>query len=543
LPAVDHSTWASHDPGPHPATNDPRSPEIRAERARELTELEVGVYMSLDGVAQRAAELVQSARAEGDDLGAARAELVRSDAIGRGGQLDRALKMQQTIAVAAHRNHAVRARAGFVLASTFFRLGMWAEAQDAVHDGVRLLDETCPPHWSAEHYMALALYTNYDRAGPTDWELFEEALRRARMGNQPNLLLAVLNKYVWASYNDPIMHSRADELADEMEELFEASEDPAPAAMLDTIAWVRLMQERIDESDRLFELALVSPRTEPHDDAALLAHVATVRHRQGRLAEASRCLETARVVALRAHTPTLAGEALRHLAEIDADRGDYKRAYRRLQRFLDEQANDGRDQAEHQATVLQNVYGRQVERDQRLYYQELAMRDPLTRLFNRRHVERELPVLLREGNAAVAVIDVDRFKQINDLHSHEAGDEVLAQLAALLQQHVASMAPDGFCARLGGEEFLMAAPVPSPEAAIAAMDLVRRNVAKHRWARVSAEVQPTISAGLVIVADDSLDSATVMARADELLYLAKRSGRDRVESTILGGKVPAGRSD
>jgi two-component system, cell cycle response regulator len=270
--------------------------------------------------------------------------------------------------------------------------------------------------------------------------------------------------------------------------------------------------------------------------------VAIVRHRQGRLEEASRCLEAAREAALAAHTPTLAGEALRHLAEIDADLGNYERAYQRLVRFLDEQTTTGRDLAEHQASILQSKYGTDLARNQRRYYQELAMRDPLTRLFNRRHVERELPVLLREGNAAVAVIDVDRFKQINDLHSHEAGDEVLAQLAALLQQHVVSMAPDGFCARLGGEEFLMAAPVPNAKAAIAAMDLVRRNVAKHRWARVPAEVQPTISAGLVIAADPNLDSATVLARADELLYLAKRGGRDRIESTVLGDEVDAAHS-
>src|SRR6202012_2650606 len=246
----------------------------------------------------------------------------------------------------------------------------WAQAQDAVHDAVRLLDDSCPEHWSAEHYMALALYTNYDRAGPTDWELFEEALRRARMANQPHLLLAVLNKYVWASYNDAVMHARADELTDELDSLLQDSGDPAPAAMLDTVAWVRLMQGRIDDADRLFELAMRSPRTEPHDDAALLTHVATVRRRQGRLEEASYCLEAAREAALRAHTPTLAGEALRNLAEIDAERGNYERAYRRLERFLDEQTTTGRDQAEHQATVLQSKYGRDLERDQRRYYQE-----------------------------------------------------------------------------------------------------------------------------------------------------------------------------
>ena len=533
MPAVDHSSWAERDL---------RSSEVRNDRARELTGLEVDVYMSLEGVADRAGAIGEAARGDGDTLGAARADLIRSDAIGRSGELDRALTLQQAIAVAAHRDRAVRARAGFVLASTFFRLGMWAEAQDAVHDGVRLLDETCPPHWAAEHYMALALYTSYDRAGPADWELFEEALRRARKSQHPTLLLAVLNKYVWASHNDPVMHDRVDSLADEMEELLETGSVPPPAAMLDTIAWVRLTQDRVQDADRLLERALISPQTEPNDDAALLAHLATVRHRQGRLTEASRFLETARVVALRARTPTLAVEALRHLAAIDADRGDFRRAYRRLARFLTEQSDAGRAEAEHQATILQSVYGRHAERDQRLYYQELAMRDPLTRLFNRRHVERELPQLLREGGVAVAVIDVDRFKQINDRHSHETGDKILVQLAALLQQHASSIAPDGFCARLGGEEFLLAAPVPSPPAAIRSLEQLRRRVSTQRWAQVPPEVQPTISAGLVVAADTGLESATVLARADQLLYLAKRSGRNRVETVVLGAETSAARS-
>ncbi|HEX5192854.1 MAG TPA: diguanylate cyclase [Solirubrobacteraceae bacterium] len=527
MPAVDHSTCTGRDT---------RSSETRAGRARELTALELGVYMSLEGIAEAAGEIVAAARADDDVLGAARAELVRSDAIGRSGELENALALQQSIAVAAHRERAVRARAGFVLASTFFRLGMWAEAQDAVHDGVRLLDDSCPPHWGAEHHMALALYTSYDRAGPTDWELFEDALRRARLGDQPNLLLAVLNKFVWASQSDPLMQDRADELVDELEVLLERGPVRPPAAMLDTIAWIRVSQGRIDDADRLLERALASPQTEPNDDAALLAHLATVRHRQGRLGEATQFLETARVVALRARTPTLAVEALRHLAAIDADRGDFRRAYRRLSRFLTEQSDVGRAEAEHQATILQSVYGRQAERDQRLYYQELAMRDPLTRLFNRRHVERELPLLLRDGQVAVAMIDVDRFKQINDEHSHETGDKILVQLGALLQQHASTMAPDGFCARLGGEEFLLAAPVTTPPAAAASLEQLRERVATHRWSAVPASLHPTISAGLVVALDPGLEASAVIARADHLLYLAKRSGRNRVETAALGDR-------
>jgi two-component system cell cycle response regulator len=507
-------------------------------RAAELTSLEIGIYLSLDGVAARAYEVGEEARAADDSFGVARANLVRSDAIGRSGALEEALALQQAIAVAVRSDHAVRARAGFVLASTFFRLGMSSEAQDAVHDSVRLLDGTCPPHWGAEHHMALALYTSFGRAGPADWELFEEALRRARMLDEPILLLAVLNKYAWAGQHDPAMRGRAAELIDEMEALLEGGRIPPPAAMLDTIAWIRLSQDRVEDADRLFGRALTARQTEPNDDAALLAHLATVRHRQGRLDEATRLLETARTVALRARTPALAVDALRHLAAIDADRGDFRRAYRRLSRYVAEDSATERGEAERQATILQSVYGTQAERDQRLYYQELAMRDPLTRLYNRRHVERELPLLLRDSSVAVVMIDVDHFKQINDNHSHEVGDRVLAQLAALLHEHAVSLAPAGFCARLGGEEFLLVVPAIAPSTAADSMQELRHSVATHRWTRVPARVRPTISAGLVVTVGGGHEATTVLAHADQMLYLAKRNGRNRVEKIVLGAGAP-----
>jgi diguanylate cyclase (GGDEF)-like protein len=237
---------------------------------------------------------------------------------------------------------------------------------------------------------------------------------------------------------------------------------------------------------------------------------------------------------LRARTPALAVDALRHLATIDADRGDFRRAYRRLSRFVAEQSATERAEAERQATILQSVYGTQAERDQRLYYQELAMRDPLTRLYNRRHVEGELPLLLRDDGVAVAMIDIDHFKEINDNHSHEVGDQVLVQLAALLHEHAVSMAPTGFCARLGGEEFLLVAPAVAPTTAAASLRRLQQSVATHQWTRIPARVRPTISTGLVITAGGGLQSTTVLAHADQMLYLAKRNGRNRVETIVLG---------
>jgi len=132
------------------------------------------------------------------------------------------------------------------------------------------------------------------------------------------------------------------------------------------------------------------------------------------------------------------------------------------------------------------------------------------------------------------MIDIDHFKEINDNHSHEVGDKVLAQLATLLHEHAVSMAPAGFCARLGGEEFLLVAPAVVATTAVASLQQLQHLVATHGWARVPARVRPTISTGLVITANGGQESPTVLAHADQMLYLAKRNGRNRVETIVLG---------
>jgi diguanylate cyclase (GGDEF)-like protein len=96
------------------------------------------------------------------------------------------------------------------------------------------------------------------------------------------------------------------------------------------------------------------------------------------------------------------------------------------------------------------------------------------------------------------------------------------------------MAPTGFCARLGGEEFLLVAPAVAPTTAAASLRRLQQSVATHQWTRIPARVRPTISTGLVITAGGGLQSTTVLAHADQMLYLAKRNGRNRVETIVLG---------
>ena len=146
---------------------------------------------------------------------------------------------------------------------------------------------------------------------------------------------------------------------------------------------------------------------------------------------------------------------------------------------------------------------------------ELVLVDALTGLMSRRAAER----LLRrvDGAAAVAVLDLDHFKQVNDVHGHAAGDEVLAALGRLLRER--GRAQDRY-GRLGGEELLGVFPDTSPDEVVAALTRLR-----DEWRDV-APYAVTFSAGVASVGSRGGEQA--LAAADEALYAAKRAGRDAV---------------
>jgi len=150
--------------------------------------------------------------------------------------------------------------------------------------------------------------------------------------------------------------------------------------------------------------------------------------------------------------------------------------------------------------------------------------DPLTGLANRRAWERFLAGVLRtvlDGDAilTVGILDLDRFKAYNDALGHPAGDALLREAADAWTAHLSSAAPAGLIARLGGEEFAVALPGTPFEAAQALL--------RELCALVPAG--QTASAG-VTAAGPGDDARSLMTRADAALYVAKRSGRARVEA-------------
>jgi len=164
-----------------------------------------------------------------------------------------------------------------------------------------------------------------------------------------------------------------------------------------------------------------------------------------------------------------------------------------------------------------------------LQLEQLAARDTLTGLYNRRHadafLERELERAIRLGQPfSIALADVDRFKQINDGHSHGVGDRVLERVAAILAEH---MRDSDLVARYGGEEFLLCLVGMSEQEALACCEDVRRAVERERWSRFAPGLQVTLSIGLAARRQETTTLA-LLHHADVCLYRAKNQGRNRV---------------
>jgi len=157
-----------------------------------------------------------------------------------------------------------------------------------------------------------------------------------------------------------------------------------------------------------------------------------------------------------------------------------------------------------------------------------ALRDPLTGLHNRRFLAEVVDGLVhqaaRRGSAlAVAMLDLDHFKRLNDEHGHAVGDAVLRDIGALLATRLRR---SDIACRYGGEEFLIVLPDCDAVQAWARMDELRRLVVARRLGGITGH-RVTCCIGIAALAGDT-DIATAIAEADGALYVAKRAGRNRV---------------
>ncbi len=161
----------------------------------------------------------------------------------------------------------------------------------------------------------------------------------------------------------------------------------------------------------------------------------------------------------------------------------------------------------------------------------MATTDPLTRLLSRRVLfENGEPLLaatrLSGRLTAAMMVDIDHFKRINDIYGHAAGDAVLRHCARQLRSGARA---EALVARYGGEEFCLLVPIERERDAFVAAERLRHRVVSQPFSIEGTPVELTVSIG-VAIHEHGERLAQLLARADELLYEAKRSGRNRVVS-------------
>jgi diguanylate cyclase (GGDEF)-like protein len=157
--------------------------------------------------------------------------------------------------------------------------------------------------------------------------------------------------------------------------------------------------------------------------------------------------------------------------------------------------------------------------------------DPLTQVYNRRHFAERLAHELgqarhRDADIGVIALDADHFKQINDGHGHDAGDVVLTELAALLRRELRA---DDVVARFGGEEFVVLTRGIGHEQLAVVAERLRAAVAAHTFELDGVSIRVTVSVGCA-TARGAAASEDLLSLADERMYTAKKSGRNRVVS-------------
>ena len=218
----------------------------------------------------------------------------------------------------------------------------------------------------------------------------------------------------------------------------------------------------------------------------------------------------------------------------------HQRVVRNMQALLDAQVAGLTRQLSAQTLRLQNADLREHNADLARSVEDISLvarTDPLTGVLNRRAIEEAFAGTQNEGQRCVlAMIDLDHFKAVNDTYSHGVGDAVLRRVASSIQEGMRARDRLG---RYGGEEFTLLLADLDLAAGAVVVDRLRQQIAAVDWSALAVGLVVTISAGLVdVVRGERFEQSA--ARADRLLYEAKRLGRNRVVSESLAASTAEG---
>ncbi|MET0118859.1 MAG: sensor domain-containing diguanylate cyclase [Sedimenticola sp.] len=165
--------------------------------------------------------------------------------------------------------------------------------------------------------------------------------------------------------------------------------------------------------------------------------------------------------------------------------------------------------------------------------EKLATYDSLTGLFNRQALEVRLEKEVNRASRyahplSILMLDIDHFKEINDTHGHQVGDEILRDCSALLNELIRKT---DYAGRYGGDEIIVVLPETSASQAVELAERLRKRIADERFTMVENEpLNITVSLGIATYPDNAMQQKELMRAADDAMYKAKESGRNLVVS-------------
>jgi two-component system cell cycle response regulator len=533
VPAVGFTDALADLPDPTALSDPTAPPEARLAAALQAMEMvPIAEFRTVAEPARRAERL--AVELHRPDL-RMRARLVRADVLRREGDAVESGRIAQQVNTWAteHDDAYLQARSHLLLAVFFRHVGDVADALAHALQSVAHTGDDVPARIRARHLSVLAMLLHENGSSDESRRRAQEALDLATAIGDDEMSLQILNNMAYTASEDGD-GQRAQHFIDEIRAIAARHDLTLGAHVLDTIARIEMTHGRYAEAEATLRPVLDGAArhliTEGNGLAEYLLTVAEAQRLRGDITAAQATLDRTAWVCEERKLASVRARVREEQAQLYAATGRYREAYEEHRRFYTEMQALQSAQREARAHALQAVFETEEARRESVRFREMAQRDALTGLHNRRYVDEQLTLLLeraagRRTPLSVALIDLDHFKRINDTFSHATGDVVLQEIATLLDE--AAVGP-AVAARLGGEEFLLILPDMDADEAVRCCEQLRQAIAAHAWTPVTGEIPVTASIGVTTVADRDSTPSALLAQADRNLYAAKRSGRNRV---------------
>ncbi|MFI7368906.1 diguanylate cyclase [Actinoplanes sp. NPDC049668] len=507
------------------------------ELSRALLAIEDQIVTDVEGNLAAAVEIERLAEPLGDELLLARARLCAASLRLRSGDIATATRQIYALLEWAtpYGDRLLLARVYHACANASLLAGDADKRLEQALSAVELLDETDTPYMRVSYRLRLAEALSRSSTIDAARLRFRQAEELARELGYWEMLPVALNNWAYAEFLAGEF-ARSEQVANRLLEHAAAHGVDLGPAYLDTIGAIQIENGLYAEAERTMRLCIQRCAAGESDNADDMAEyqltLARALRGLGELEPAQAALDVSRSLCAERELHTVMARVHQEQAELYAARGEYAAAYAEQKAAFTANENLRVKERQSQAQTRQAIFETAEARQEAERFREQARHDPLTGLRNRRYVDEELPALIAgDPDLALAIADLDHFKRINDTLSHDTGDQVLIQVADLLKTGLAEVAPEGFVARLGGEEFLLVLPATRLAAAVGHLDAIRRTIGGHRWHDVTGELPVTISIGVAAAGETSPPSlSATLATADRNLYAAKHAGRDRVVS-------------